>query len=337
MPVIPATVRADLLSGFDDPAISPCQWSELLRQGDTDVVFMTQPWQRAWWNTYGRGKLLLIAARCGGQLVALAPLFADGGMIFFIGSGGSDYLDFIGDISTPEVLDGILNTAREQVADFVGFRFYLVPDTSRTGAFLAQAGCRLGFEVFDEGHLTAPVLEMRKANAYAEAINKQSLRRRERYFERTGGFIEHKGQTSADILPHLDGFFEQHIGRWDKTPFPSLFLNDSNKAFYRELTRLASNTGWLRFTRLDWQNRPIAFHFGFCYNGDYLWYKPTFAVNLATRSPGELLLRRLLIAAAQEEALVFDFGIGDEAFKRRFTTHLKTVRTWGLYPRAAKS
>ena len=43
-----------------------------------------------------------------GKPVLLAPLFADTGMVFFTGSGGSDYLDFIGDISNPGILEGML-------------------------------------------------------------------------------------------------------------------------------------------------------------------------------------------------------------------------------------
>ena len=50
-----------------------------------------------------------------------AGLFAEDGMVYFVGSGGcgSDYLDFIGDISCPETLDGLLTTARDEVESTV--------------------------------------------------------------------------------------------------------------------------------------------------------------------------------------------------------------------------
>src|SRR5437660_3701917 len=94
-----------LLSGFEDPLLTPERWSALLRIGDTNVVFLTWHWQRAWWDTFGRGQLLLIAVEREGQIEALAPLFAEAGMVFFAGSGESDYLDFIGDVSRPGDLD----------------------------------------------------------------------------------------------------------------------------------------------------------------------------------------------------------------------------------------
>ena len=84
--------------------------------------------------------------------------------------------------------------------------------------------------------------------------------------------------------------------------------------------------------RVEWNGQPLAFHFGMNYRGSYLWYKPSFAIELARHSPGEVLLRQLLLTAIEENARVFDFGIGDEAFKYRFATEINRIRTWGLYP-----
>src|SRR5262249_35242224 len=134
------------------------------------------------------------------------------------------------------------------------------------------------------------------------------------------------------ILPHLDEFFAQHVARWAATPHPSLFLDPQQRDFYRRLCAVAGTAGWLRFTRVAWDGRPIAFHFAFCHGGPHPWYKPTFAVELARRSPGEVLLRQLLLAALDEGAHTFDFGLGDEGFKARFATSVRRVRTWGLYP-----
>ena len=62
----------------------------------------------------------------------------------------------------------------------------------------------------------------------------------------------------------------------------------------------------------------------------YLWYKPSFAIDLAQRSPGEVLLRHLLLAALEEGAHTFDFGLGSEPFKFRFATQANHVKKWGL-------
>ena len=322
-------VTINVVDGFDDPRVTAERWARTLRRGHTDVVFLTWHWQRAWWDAFGRGKLLLLTAEHEGELVAIAPLFIDSGMVFFTGSGGSDYLDFIGAIDDPTVLDSILQTARDAVPDFLGFRFYHVPDAAPTRDLLKSAAGRLALDIFDEGNMAAPVLDF----GDSKPTQKKSLQRHERFFRRTGSLDVLHLDDGEEIHSHLKEFFQQHIDRWKGTDSPSLFEDLHKQNFYERLTEVADKTGWLRFTRLDWNGRPIAFHFGTCYRGQYLWYKPSFAIDLARHSPGEVLLRQLLLAAQAEQASVFDFGLGDERFKFRFANRVSTVRTWGLYPR----
>src|SRR5688572_23474241 len=121
-------VGARRLTGFDDPACTSVHWQRLLSQGDTDVVFLTKEWLEAWWTTVGQGELLLIAAERDGEVIAIAPLFALEGMVFFLGAGESDYLDFIGDVHDPDVMTALLSVARDEAPDFAGFKLHLVPD-----------------------------------------------------------------------------------------------------------------------------------------------------------------------------------------------------------------
>src|SRR4051794_40200637 len=122
MSAVASTISVQVLTGFDDPVLGPRVWNELLERGETNAVNLTWHWQRLWWEALGRGQLLLIAAWRDGELAAIAPLFADCGMVFNICP--EDHLDFVGDVSDPMVLDAILATARDCVDNFLGFRFY---------------------------------------------------------------------------------------------------------------------------------------------------------------------------------------------------------------------
>src|SRR5215470_8356690 len=104
-PMGSGAVRTRIVDGFDDPAFGPRQWNELLAEGESDTVALKWETQRAWWETLGHGKLMLIAAERNGELLAIAPLFADEGMIFNICPDG--VLDFIGNVSDPDVLDAL--------------------------------------------------------------------------------------------------------------------------------------------------------------------------------------------------------------------------------------
>src|SRR5438105_2172575 len=313
------TANVELLEGFDDPRCGALAWNSLLARGSTNTVFLTWEWQRAWWESFERTGLMLIAAEMDGEIVAIAPLFAEEGMIYFVASGGSDYLDFIGDIGDPAVLDGLLLAARKRVHKFQGYQFYHVLEDSRTGEYLQAAAERLGLALTVEIGMPSPFLDLAgEPEAARAAVEKKKLLQAERMLHRDGVLTVEHFSDGYSILPHLDAFMQQHVDRWAVTPHPSQFLRSAERTFFKKLTATAANSGWLRFTRILWNGAPIAFHYGSCYQGSYLYYKPTFDVAYSRRSPGQVLLRHSILAAMNEGARTFDFGLGDEAFKQRF-------------------
>jgi CelD/BcsL family acetyltransferase involved in cellulose biosynthesis len=330
------TIRTRVVRTFDDAALSPQTWDALLGRGDTDEVFLTRSWQRSWWQAFGRGELLMVLAEREGHLVAVAPLFLDSGMLYFVGSGGSDYLDFVGDISDPEILDALLGAAIEASGQPAGAVFYHVLSHSGTRDRLMASARRLGWDAIVEPGLPAPALDIAAHPDLAlAATRKKSLLRHERHFISSGALtVEHLSDPDR-IAPHLDELFTLHRDRWAGTDSPSLFLDPRQQSFYRDVACSAGADGWLRFTRLVWEGRTIACHFGFSYRGAFLWYKPAFAIDLARRSPGEVLLRQLLLAALAEGTQLFDFGLGEESFKSRFATTVRRVENISLFPRPA--
>src|SRR5262245_18364060 len=203
-------ITTKVLRRFDDPLLSFHWWSRLLSSGETDTVFLTWSWQRAWWDVFGRGQLLLAFVERNGEPVAVAPLFCDAGMVFFVGSGGSDYVDFVGDTSEEGVLDALLDAARSAAKDFVGFRFYQVPDRSRTPGRLQRAAEALGLAFFEEGKLAAPVLEIPHAAAALAAANMKSLLRHERGLAKSGTLNTRHMHEPATMRRYLNDFFQQH-------------------------------------------------------------------------------------------------------------------------------
>jgi CelD/BcsL family acetyltransferase involved in cellulose biosynthesis len=328
-PRLGVSIESDLRS----PRPTRRAWRAAAARGETWTPFQEMHWLRCWWDVYGRGELIVASARGDDGAITIAPLFIDGGMAFFVGSGGSDYLDFIGGAGAPGVLEAILESALARAPGLLGFRFYHVPDASTTGRRLREAAARMGFDCVDEGRLAAPVLDLGPGGeAGLSAAQKKSLVRHERGFRRLGTLTVRDLRHADEIVPRLEGFFDQHERRWRSTGHPSLFRDPRHRAFYRRLATGGDDEGWLRFTSVEFDARPIAFHLGFSHRGTYYWYKPSFEIDLARESPGEVLLRQLLLAEVGENARIFDFGLGDEAFKHRFASRVPQVRTWGLYP-----
>ncbi len=318
-------MRARLLYGFED--LPESAWADLLDHSPTRTVFQTRGWLQAWWQTLGQGNLLLAVSERDGRPVALAPLYACDGVASFLGTDSSDYLDFLGDVSEPAALDGLLTAASD--ASCSAFRLAVVPERSPTTMRLAAAARRLGLALRGEEPVPAPALLRPEL---LQASRKKSLIRHENWFRRNGELTVVHTASGPAILPQLDRFFDQHVQRCTAAPYTSLFEHDQHRAFYRQVTKLNAGAGWLRFTRVDWNRTPIGYHFGMSFAGSFLWYKPSFELSFARHSPGEVLLRQLLIAAHDEGADTFDLGIGDDKFKYRFASSIPRVRTWTLTP-----
>lgn len=322
-------IRTHILDGFDDPRFGRKDWNRLLARGQTDVVFLTWEFQRAWWDTFEPGELLLIAAERDGDIVALAPFHHDEWSIEFVGSGNGDWLDLIGDTSDDRVVHALIAAAHDH-APTANFCLTLMPGRTGRLAQLESAAEASGLTTWQLTDELMPALDIAAfPDAAAAAAAKKSLVRHERFFRRNGELVVEHLHDGHAILPHLDEFFEQHVARWAVTEDPSEFAEDGCRDFVRHLTELAGETGWLRFTRVVWNDIPIAFHFGLCYAGRFHWWRPSFSIDLARRSPGEVLLRSLLLAAIEEGVRVFDFGLGVLPFKLRFATRIDSVDYWG--------
>jgi CelD/BcsL family acetyltransferase involved in cellulose biosynthesis len=327
----PTGLRVQTISSFDDPLVAPRRWNELLAQNQHDFVNLTWEWQRNWWNSFGRGQLMLLLIEQDGQPVCIAPLFAQDGMVFNLCP--EDQLDFVGSAST-DVMRMVMQAVLDRVPNFLGLKLYFIPDTSITGAALERAAEQLGLTCVQEETLAAPRLDMAAHPDLASRhARKKSLLRHENGLRRRGQLTVTHTREAADIMPQLDEFFRQHIARRNATPHPSRFVDAKQREYYRSIVRNIGPHGWLRFTRLELNEEPIAFHLGLSYQGRFLYGVPSFNIAFERNSPGEVLLRQLLLAAVDEGASLFDFGPGEEAYKDRFATSAVRLVTWGVYPR----
>jgi CelD/BcsL family acetyltransferase involved in cellulose biosynthesis len=326
-----SNVRTRLLSGFLDPQFHVDQWQQLVDQGETNTIFQTWHWLRAWWESMGKGDLLLIVAEHDARVVALAPLYAVEGMVYFVGSGESDYLDFIGDIGRADVLNALLAAARELAPCFLGFEFLQVPDSSRSGSRLQEAAQRLGLECVFLKEYPAVEVDLEQAAAVEASISRSMLKR-ETFFRRRGPVAIRQLTDSAEIRPFLQQFYAQHFNRWERKGQLSSFADPEQRAFLERFLEVAAETDWIRFLAIESEGRPLAFEFAWYYQGAHYSGPWCFAIEQANHSPGHVLLRQSVLAAMAAGLHTYDLGLGDQQYKLRFPARIKSCRSWGLYP-----
>lgn len=331
-----SNIYYNVIDSFEHNKLDCETWNKLLPDSATNEIFQTWQYQSTWWNSFGRGQLMLVTVSYEDTIKAILPFFEDSSMLYLVGSGGSDYLDVIGNFSVREFTEAWL-FATKKVKNYSGTVFYHLKESSRTTSLIKEAAHKAGWYVHCENVQKAPILEINLHPEFSlEASNKKSLKRHLNWFQNNGILkVEHFSDYNS-VSPYLNKFFGQHVERWSSTQYPSMFLNETQKLFYRKLISELDHTGWILFTKIEWNKYDIAYHFGFTYNSKFFWYKPTFNTIYAKQSPGEVLLKELLTYALNNNFQYFDFGLGEEKFKDRFATNKETVYDWGVYPEKIK-
>ena len=300
-------------------------WDELLCCTKSDFVFLTSAWLRSWHQTLGQSRdLILPTVHRDNRLVAAAAFYDDGGVVRFAADDRADYGDVLLHESLNEnekvdAVEELLGKAKAQTGTFKHFMLNRVRDSSPLMRALSRSGrwhASLPYST------VAPAMSMQVVD---EKLKKKSLRRHENGLKRRGTLTFEVYTRPDDIAVRLDDFFAQHIDRWAASTSPSLFNHVGNQEFYRALVSDLGSTGSIRFAELRLDGVLVASHFGFFHAGTFTWYKPTYDPALAKHSPGEVLIKRLLEAAQNEGADLFDFTIGNEAFKSRFATEVEAV------------
>jgi CelD/BcsL family acetyltransferase involved in cellulose biosynthesis len=317
--------------GFDEHG-----WNSMLIDGNTNTVFQTYQWSLCWWNTYGdQYEPLFVTVSNRQGVVGIAPLVVEtalvkghGRVVRFLGDGRADYCDFLASADKAQVLGAVFDTLFAIRDRWDMIELNNIPVQSRTLDIVSAICKRIGLYITVDDHFVCPTLLIEGHEKEAlSVLNKQSLKRRQNYFQREGRLVVHHMTSAAEIEPYLDQFFSQHIKRWGGGKGQSLFLEDRNRAFYRELTSTIGSKGWLLFTIVEFNDQPIAFHYGFEYDSTLVWYKPSYAVEYASHSPGLVLMRNLIGYAIENKLRQFDLTVGDEPFKTRFSNwKRKTVR-----------
>lgn len=309
------------------------KWNTLCAKNTTNTIFQTFEWNKVWWDVFGKeNELYVIFAKDGNDLVGVAPLMVRSErkwnlkrrVITFIGDGASDYSDFVIYNGRSDILLALVKYILGRCDEWDEIRLLNFPEHSKTIKIIYDVCNLKNLNIIMDGNTHCPTLLIKDNIDYARKVsNKKSLRRHHKYFVRQGQYEVLHLADRLDINLYLEAFFNQHINRWIGSKSPSLFEDKINKILFRQLTDELTKNKWIVFTVIKSKDVPIAFHFGFDYNNKFIWYKPSFEKSLSKYSPGEVLLKELLEYAIESKKDEFDFTVGKEPFKLRFSNKIR--------------
>ncbi len=292
------------------------EWRSLLGRAALRHVFLSPAWLRAWWEEFGQGEPLLVAARKDGALMGIAPFMKQGDSLTFAGDPNvCDYMDFtLAADAAREALGALWRSLMAH--DWRELVLWGLPEDSPTLQALPGLAREDGLDAQEEREDVCPVLDLPpRWEEYLESLpgkDRHELLRKLRRLYRVGEPSLETLATPEETAAGVDDFLHLHrISRPDK----ARFMSESMARFFRRMVAYLSEEGWVRlyFLRLG-QVRAAAL---LCFvNGDTLQlYNSGYDPAYAHLSVG-LLSKALLVEHAIEAGFRrLDFLRGAEPYK----------------------
>lgn len=290
-------------------------------------------WCYAWVKTHGH-PIAIVEGRLQGVLAFLLPLEIESRASVrtaqFIGSG---FTNFNSGLFSAEfrrkaehvpiaAIAGELASALAGRADLI--RLTHVP--------LEWRGERHPFSELSKVRNPNPAFQLELGADMDETIaplnakaRRKKFRSQVRKLEAVGGFDHVRATSAADKSALLDSFFRQKAARFEAQGLPNVFQPAETRAFFHMV--LAMDRGGtdvpleLHALRLKGENAgKIAAIAGLSRKGDHVicQFGSIDDTLMREASPGELLFWLMIERAALTGASIFDFGIGDQDYKRRW-------------------
>lgn len=323
------------------------EWNELLGNSDSDCLFLTWEWVYTWWKHLAEERRLqILAARCGGRLVGIAPLawrsrrwrrLLPFPALEFIGSSsaGSDYLDFI--IRRGEERQTLIALAEYLAGNKLMLELPRVRNTvSNASGFARETICRgwtaarLVTDVCPFIDLSAHTWESYLAGL--GSAHRYNFRRRLRKLEKEWHVSFEQVECEQMRAVALRMLIELHRRRWHERGDPGAFNTRGLVGFHEELSRIALERAWLRLFVLRLNGTPAAALYGFNYHGTFYFYQSGFDPKFNRYSVGLVAMGLAIRHALEEKARIYDFLRGDEPYKSLWAHDRSELIRLELFP-----
>jgi CelD/BcsL family acetyltransferase involved in cellulose biosynthesis len=299
------------------------EWVALWERTPTAGPFQHPDWLLVWWRYLGHGELLVLTVRDRADLVAVAPFYihAEAGkgvrQLTLLGNGISDTCDILLDehvpASAPALIKGLL--ARQDYWNCYDFR-----DVPSGSALISKMALQLGGSIEEDAPCVVVALHDGWLAEGAGALARKflaDLRRCRRRAEELGRLYIGCA-APEEIADALDGLFRLHACRWRRLGTAGVLSRSDLETFHREVAQRFAKRRWLRLYRLYFGTRMAAANYGFCLRSRAYSYIGGFDPDLASLSPGRIIIHQAICDAAQEGAVEFDFLRGAEQYKYRW-------------------
>ena len=292
-------------------------------------------WCHAWAETPAC-KLLIVEGFSGGRTHLILPLeIVRHGPVRtarFLATAFSNintglYTDEFRFLAAPPRLRQALEHARGQLARYFDlFMLEKVPLAWRgeTNSFsdlpsVLNQNAAFQLELFEDFERTLAQVNAKR--------RRKKFRNSERRLLALGGYDHVVAETAEEGRDLLEVFFRQKAARFDAMGLPDVFRDEETRSFFRRLVAVPDSDGnyplRLHAVRLKGEHAGhIVAIAGLSRKGDHAicQFGSIDESIAADASPGEFLFYLAIERLCGEGVRLFDFGIGDQAYKRSWCT-----------------
>lgn len=331
----PESTTVEIISDPQEAWEISDEWTDLAERSWDSEPFLTAEWNRAWWEAFGAGEMVLVTVRRAGRLVAVGPFHIverrlRGLRYRVLRFWANAYSNRAGIVVDPDYR----GSAVEVVVDRL-----LAPDLDWDVAELEPVhlegeATRALTKALDSRRIrwgvrhgqSSPYLPLPDSwDALSGSISgslRRSLRKKRREAEdRADLEIEFGGGSASDT----EAAFEIAQHTWQYEAGSGIVAAAENERFYRRLGDYAAERGWLWLAYLHADGVPVSFEYNLKFGGRLYHLKRGYRSGARELSPGVVLGEAVLRRAIEEGAEEYDFLGASERYKLRWTEKVRQV------------
>lgn len=324
-------------------------WNQVLTDSNVAYPFLTYEWVSSWWTSFysHRRQPLILLAKNGDRAIpyGIAPLMLTHGKLFkiieFMGTGISDYLDFILREKSEETIASFIKYLNDnkQLWDLISLRDIL--SNSGNIKWLVKAAHNLGLNIRIERATSSPYLPISENwDQFLESKSsnfRYSLKRNEKraaVLQSKLRIIPYSGVINEKIL---DDIVRVEKNSWKIKKGAFKIQDNQQKDFFRNIIKKFSNAGWLHIWMAYLDEKPVAYQMNFDFNDKIWFYNGAYIHSVEKQNIGSLLTQYAIKNAFFAKKKEYDFLRGDEHYKSRWTSKKRVSYHLIIYKQTLRS
>lgn len=324
---------AELIRSLDELKPFEDDWRALAERRSN--AFITPEWFHSWWEFAGgySSPLISIVRRPDGSVAGVMPLVLDSSSrphaVRFAGASiGDRFHPAADEVDEVEVAAATM-TALEAVG--LDRKMILLEHTTADREWWRRMQLRTPVKhvVVEQQQTEAPYIDLRGLDwdGYLESRSakfRKNMRRSERCLRDTHGMTI-RGSTASTLDADLDDLFRLHDTR--RAGRGGSSLGEISRRSLRSFAHRALDRNWLRVTLMEVHGQPISGFFGWRLGSVFASYQGGFDPAWSRQSVGFAHEGITVRSAIEEGATEYDFLLGTESWKSRFSDLTRPVQT----------